>query len=263
MTYLALLSPTIHHSTLPAILIGAVLGIALVGLFGWGVAALLGRRFVIRLGLVLFAGLFGLLGAVIGDIKAAKKRKMTEREVSVAQRVFGNTIDYSKVRLVEHCRLMNAPRRRMARTPFNTIYLGKRYSKPLNEKEFSYYEDFLIHEMTHVWQTQHGVPFRKKLGTALRVVFNRKKPYDYGRSVGLHRAWRNEKSFRDFNTEQQGRILEDYHCCCHHSWITGQDPDCVFHEYFARQVQLNNGYRMPNDSIEGVTLPTLRIRKKE
>ena len=41
------------------------------------------------------------------------------------------------------------------------------------------------------------------------------------------------------------------HCCCHHSWVREEDPDCPLHEYFARQLLLNDGNRIPNDSIPG------------
>ena len=227
---------------LPIIILGAILGVALAGLLGWGIALLLGKTFVVRLGLLLLGGLFGLIGAVIADARSTPKRPLDAWEAEAARRVFGNSLDLSKVRIAYGSRLMTWPRRRMNRTPLNTMYLTKRFSNPQGKLECLLYEDVLIHELTHCWQTQHGIPFRKKLGTALRVIFNRKKPYRFG---NLQLAWRDRKDFRDFNTEQQAAIITNYYCCKYHNF---GGNSCACPEHYARQMKDFNGYAIP-DSI--------------
>jgi hypothetical protein len=64
---------------------------------------------------------------------------------------------------------------------------------------------WLIHELTHSWQYQHGV----SLATTLyHSIFS---TYDYGGEAGLLSARAAGKTFTEFNTERQGDILEDYY----------------------------------------------------
>jgi hypothetical protein len=248
--HLVLIHPeTALKSPLPAILLGAAIGIALVVLCGWGIAALLGRRLVFRISLALLVGLAGLIGAVIGDAKAAEKSPLDEKELAAARFVFGESLDYSKIRLARGARLMTWPRRKMSRTPHNTVYFSKRYSAHKDSLDYFAYEDILIHELTHVWQTQHRVPFREKLGTALRVVFNKTKPYNYGGNFALRKKFKGKSHFRDFNTEQQGNILRDYFCCCFHRSIRQRQDACTDHERYARQARYNNGYYIERDTF--------------
>ncbi|AEE52418.1 hypothetical protein [Haliscomenobacter hydrossis] len=242
------------RSTLPGIVLGAVLGVALVGLLGWGVAAIVGKHLMIRLGLLLLAGLVGLVGAVIGDAVAAYKRPLNKWEQHIARRVFGETLDFSKIKLAFGCHLMNGPKRKMSRTPGNTIFLSQRYSNIQTDDDQYRYEDILIHELTHVWQTQHGVSLFKKVWTALGVVFHKKKPYDYEGEKGLKEKRLQNGHFRDFSTEQQGSIMAHYHCCKYHNinFHFKYRKDCENLEHFARQVRLNEGYHIKNDTILGV-----------
>jgi hypothetical protein len=65
----------------------------------------------------------------------------------------------------------------------------------------------LIHELTHVWQTQHGYSVVEKLFYALHGA----GVYKYGEEAGLRQATAQGKHFKDFNTEQQGDICMDYY----------------------------------------------------
>ncbi len=235
------------RSTIPAILLGAVLGVALAGLLGWGLAALMGKHFVIRWGLVLLAGLFGLVGAVIGDATAAYKRPLNHREQRIAARMFGESLDVSKVQLAFGCRLMNWPKRSMNRTPGNTIFLSKKYSDIRTDAVQYRYEDMLVHELTHAWQTQHGISLYKKVWTSLGVVFHKRKPYDYYGDAGLREKRLQRWHFRQFSTEQQGAIMEKYHCCKYHDF--NETNNCKELEHFARQVLLNDGYHIEQDTL--------------
>ncbi|MGI8587616.1 MAG: eCIS core domain-containing protein [Chloroflexia bacterium] len=168
--------------------LGAIGGAALGFLVGGPVGALVGGL------------LGGVAGAVAGDAVSADKRQLTGREQTEARLVFGNSLDLSAVKICE-APLMGIGAN--ARTPFDTIYFPPgTFSLP--------FEDFmpwLIHELTHAWQYQHGISVLEKLFVALHGA----SAYDYGGEEGLRRAAATGKRFTDFNTEQQGDILRDYY----------------------------------------------------
>lgn len=239
------------RSTFPGILLGAVIGVASVGLLGWGVTVLLGKRLMIRFGLLLLAGLVGLIGAVVGDAATAYKRPLNKWEQQIARRVFGETLDLSKIKLAFGCHLMNGPNRKMNRTPGNIIFFSQRYSNIQTDADQYRYEDILVHELTHVWQTQHGISLFRKVWTALGVVFHKRKPYDYEGEKGLREKRLQNGHFRDYSTEQQGSIMAHYHCCKYHNYKfhSKYRNDCENLEHFARQVRINEGYHIVNDTI--------------
>lgn len=135
-----------------------------------------------------------------------RSRRLLKIEESEARRVFGNSIDYSKVR-IEANSLMTLGG--YARTPFDTIYLPPDiyWKLTLDSMQNKIPEDMdlLIHELTHVWQTQHGISTVEKIRQAI------KGNYDYGGSSNLEAKRRVGKTITDFNTEQQGDIAEDYY----------------------------------------------------
>jgi hypothetical protein len=176
--------------------IGAGAGALLGGLLGGPIGALVG----------------GLLGAVaglaVGDALSADKRGLTGDEKTEAQKVFGASLDYGAVKIAEAPIMAIGDN---ARTPFGTIYFPPGTSK----MDFSNFMPWLIHELTHVWQYQHGVSVVAKLFWALHGA----KAYDYGGETGLRSAAKAGKHFKDFQTEQQGDILRDYY----NNLIAGKD----------------------------------------
>jgi RHS repeat-associated protein len=121
-------------------------------------------------------------------------RPLNQAERKAARSVFGNNLDLSKIRIAESLVLGILTG---ARTPWNVIYYDVITDK----------DRIFIHELTHVWQTQHGVPFSSKLWNAGGL-------YDYGGPAGLQAALSARKNFlTGFNTEQQGDILQDYYNC--------------------------------------------------
>jgi len=68
---------------------------------------------------------------------------------------------------------------------------------------------WLIHELTHVWQTQHGIFVATKIWRALHSIAG--NPYAYGGESGLEEDAKHGRHFRDYNTEQQGDICRDYY----------------------------------------------------
>ncbi|MBV6425963.1 MAG: hypothetical protein KIPDCIKN_00454 [Haliscomenobacter sp.] len=135
-----------------------------------------------------------------------RSRRLLKIEESEARRVFGNSIDYSKVR-IEANSLMTWGG--YARTPFDTIYLPPDIYWKLTlesiQNKIPEDMDLLIHELTHVWQTQHGISTVEKIRQAI------KGNYDYGGSSNLEAKRLVGKTITDFNAEQQGDIAEDYY----------------------------------------------------
>jgi Domain of unknown function (DUF4157) len=183
--------PTLRRSvagdvggTLAGAAVGAGAGFAIGGPIGALVGGLLG----------------GVGGLILGDTLSADKRGLTPQEKQEAQLVFGNGLNYGGVQIAESP-IMGIGAN--ARTPFDTIYFPPGTSK----LPFSDFMPWLIHELTHVWQYQHGVSVFTKLFWALHGA----KAYNYGGEPALKLAAAQHKSFRSFNTEQQGDILRDYY----------------------------------------------------
>jgi hypothetical protein len=129
------------------------------------------------------------------------RRPLTDAERTEAQLVFGRSLDYDRI-VVEEDPIMGAFG--TARTTPLTVNF------PPGSFGGSGFMPWLIHELTHSWQYQHGISFAKTsyYGT---VGFFYSPYYDYGGEAGLLAAQAAGKHFRDFNPEQQGSILGDYY----------------------------------------------------
>jgi hypothetical protein len=69
---------------------------------------------------------------------------------------------------------------------------------------------WLIHELTHSWQSQHDGP-RYLLEALYAQLRYGPSVYDYGGETGLVQAALAGKRFNEFNREQQGDIARDYY----------------------------------------------------
>ena len=167
---------------------------------GAGAGAAAGFALGGPLGAVLGGLVGGFGGLLLGDTLSADKRGLTPQEKQEAQLVFGRGLDYGGVKIAESPIMGIAEN---ARTPFDTIYFPPGTSK----LSFSDFMPWLIHELTHVWQYQHGVSVFAKLFWALHGA----KAYEYGGELALKAAAAQHKSFRSFNTEQQGDIMRNYY----------------------------------------------------
>jgi hypothetical protein len=123
-------------------------------------------------------------------------RGLTEAERREARRVFGDSIDYARVRLAES-RIGGAWGYARA-LPWAVYFPPGSFARP----DFM---PWLVHELTHVWQYRHGASRARMAWNALR------RRYDYGGEPALREAARAGKRFRDFNTEQQGEILRHFY----------------------------------------------------
>ncbi len=121
-------------------------------------------------------------------------RPLTPGEVALARSIFGDAIDYSRVRLFKRKWWPFHPRN-AAMAPMGDIHFhpdGGVWSDDFS-KEALGRQGFFIHEMTHVWQTQKGGRFYLPL---MRHPFCR---YSYELKPG--------KPFLRYGLEQQAEIV--------------------------------------------------------
>jgi len=164
----------------------------------------------------------GVAGGVAGDAATTDTRGLNKAERQEAQKVFGNSLNYDAVSVSDSSKLMQIGG--YARTPGNTVFFP---TGTLGRSDPAYYT-FLIHELTHTWQTQHGVSVVTKIRYSLS-----QSNYDFGGDAGLQKAIEDGKCFNDFNTEAQASILEKYY-----EILTGQTSgDPLLYYHFVSQVQ--------------------------
>jgi hypothetical protein len=121
-------------------------------------------------------------------------RALTEAERTIAARIFGTSIDISRVRLIPTDVLEY-------RTVGNNIRMPKDFTIVNQDMAQT-----LVHELTHVWQYQHGGTAYMSHSVQTQIVGalrgNRNFAYDYELKPG--------GSFFDFTPEQQAFIVENY-----------------------------------------------------
>jgi hypothetical protein len=89
-----------------------------------------------------------------------ESRPLTSGEIALARSIFGDAIDYSRVRLV-HGKWWPFQPRRTAMAPMGNIYFhpdGGGWSEDFSSEPLDR-QGFFIHELTHVWQAQRGGRF--------------------------------------------------------------------------------------------------------
>lgn len=132
----------------------------------------------------------------LSDLAAATSgRRLSITERALAFRIFGESIDYNRVRLITSGLLEY-------RTVGNNIYIPRNFT--IANAEVA---QILIHELTHVWQYQHGGTSYISISLGSQIAAgitrgNRNFAYDYRLAGG--------ESFFDFSPEQQGSIVENY-----------------------------------------------------
>jgi hypothetical protein len=181
----------------------------------------------------------GVAGGVAGDAATTHTRGLNKEEKQEAQKVFGNSLNYNAVSVSDSSELMQIGG--YARTPGNTVYFP---TGTLGRKDPAYYA-FLVHELTHTWQSQHGVSVLTKIRYSLS-----QSNYDFGGDAGIQQAIKDGKCFNDFNTEAQASIMERYY-----EILTGQKAgDGLLYYHFVSQVQNYGGKCEPagikNDALD-------------
>jgi hypothetical protein len=178
---------------------GGLLGAGAGAAIGIGIGALLGPVGMV-VGGILGGLVGGFAGLVAGDVLTADRRELTSGEQQEARKVFGRSLDLSSIRVAE-APFMGFPE--TARTPFNTIY----FPPGATQLPTSQYMPWLIHELTHCWQTQHGISVATKLFYAIQG----EGAYKYGGAEQLRADAAAGKRFTQYNTEQQADILSHYY----------------------------------------------------
>jgi hypothetical protein len=123
-------------------------------------------------------------------------RSLTVGEIDLARSIFGDCVDYSKVRLIRGKWWPFQPRN-AAMAPMGNIYFhpaGRGWSEDFANESVRR-QAFFIHEMVHVWQAQAKGRFYLPL---MRHPFCR---YDYQLTPG--------KPFDRYGLEQQAEIVTD------------------------------------------------------
>jgi hypothetical protein len=152
-------------------------------------------------------------------------RPMHSWEIEQAKLVFGDHLDYERVRIHE-CNpwpdRVNRIGLWLKRLPdtgaHNAITLGNHCIFPVRlpvelvqpEQVEHYKICWLIHELTHAWQYQ-TLGWRYLI-LALKSQFKLKAgAYHYGGEKGLMQSFLEGKKLSDFNLEQQGDIAKDFY----------------------------------------------------
>jgi hypothetical protein len=118
-------------------------------------------------------------------------RKLTSDEIATLRSVYGDSIDYSQIRIKEgNSGLFSVAGR--ALTQGNTIYVPK--------GELPLSKETLVHEAAHVWQYEHG-------GTdyMAEALWGQNFGEGYDFSKGIDEG----KSFSDLNPEQQAELVQE------------------------------------------------------
>jgi len=144
--------------------------------------------------MVELAGLMELYEILMDFIKFPS-RPLSKDEITWAKSIFGNTLDYNRIRL-DHFAIIGPAWFKIAYVSGFHINCWKRISPAI-----------LMHELCHVWQYQQvGLVY---IPRALWAQFT-SEGYDYG---GPQRIWESLQSggfLDEFNYEQQAEIVADY-----------------------------------------------------
>lgn len=148
-------------------------------------------------------------------------RPLSEQEIRLGRRIFGDAIDYSRVRVDESARI-GTRRLALAYVSFNLI----NYRRKINKAIF-------VHELMHIWQYQKfGSIYLARAIKAQRS----KEGYDYGGVEYLYQAMNRGMSLLEFNFEQQADIVEDYYRLLKNASAAGPMVLSIY-GYFANQVR--------------------------
>jgi hypothetical protein len=139
-----------------------------------------------------------------------KNESLPENYIKTAQTIFGNTVDYSKVRIVFGKVSCLQPDKAIALG--NTIYYPASKT-PAPDASF-------LHEMTHIWQQQNHIK-----GTGLSGVVKLWEKYP-----SYHDAYNftpdSTRALTDYNLEQQGNIVAVYFLLKHFQGNSPSSPTC-------------------------------------
>ena len=159
------------------------------------------------------------------DLYKKETRSLNSFELVMAKEIFGNSINYDRVRIDETAEIA-CKNSYLKYVSFYTINSWGRMS-----------DDIFIHEMVHVWQYEKfGAVYIPK---ALKVHLTKGMSYNYGGVAALEKSMEANGRFLDFNFEQQGDIVADYfriRCGDTPIWGEAGKEDLPIYEYFIEQL---------------------------
>ncbi|MBW8901374.1 MAG: Rhs element Vgr protein [Massilia sp.] len=123
-------------------------------------------------------------------------RALTAGEIAMASTLFGDAIDYARVRIHNRRYLPYLQPKNCAMSPNGSLYFHRSRCRDDFSLAPAHERRWFMHEMVHVWQHQLGYPVR--LRGAVRIGLD----YRYHLRPGATLA--------DFNMEAQGDLLADY-----------------------------------------------------
>lgn len=133
-------------------------------------------------------------------------RKLTDNEIMFAKTIFGDSLDYKKIKIFNRYLFGRKPEGASGR-----MWNGNIYAITTDARSQDYALDerlgnrrLFLHEMTHVWQYKSDPAFMVKgLSALIKADFNYSSLYPY--EIKPHRT------FKDYNFEQQADIADDYY----------------------------------------------------
>ncbi|MCO8081818.1 hypothetical protein EVX74_011420 [Acinetobacter lwoffii] len=132
-----------------------------------------------------------------------KCRSLTPGEIKISQQVFGNLIDYSRVKIMNHPYLPWQSKH-VIMAPSGYIHVRNLNYREDYSRESLSYQALFIHEMAHIYQYQCHINVLLKgafLQSAYFLSLGKYNPYKY--------QFNPNKSFSTYNIEQQGDIARD------------------------------------------------------
>lgn len=133
------------------------------------------------------------------------ERALTPGEINLANRVFKDSLEYSKVK-IHNKKYMPFQPDNSGMTPNGEIYaVGARTYASDYALEDPFLRGFFIHEMAHVWQHQLNIlsPISSAIAESILNLFDYAKAYKYELVAG--------KDLLKYRIEQQAQIIEDYY----------------------------------------------------
>lgn len=131
-----------------------------------------------------------------------KEIKLNEKELSLLQSVFGDSIDYSKVKIYSG----GIWSYKSTRTVGNSIYFQEDYEFE-KHRDLTYIRSILIHEFVHIWQYQNfgwKYAFGSMFDQLISFIFT-------GKRIGAYQYKLEEnKKLTGYGFEQQAQIIQDY-----------------------------------------------------
>jgi len=127
-------------------------------------------------------------------------RGLTAGEINMLRTVFGDSINYDSVQVTANAIVINDT---AISTDGNIRFDPSDYQDDFSQSSIQD-KSWFVHEMTHVWQSQNGYEvFDNGLGLQGIMLGSDVNPYSYDLDPN--------KSFRDYNMEQQADIISDYY----------------------------------------------------